>query len=173
MSVIAVKRYKDKIIIGCDSQVTKGDDKNIDSSFTKLTKINKNFIIGSAGYAKIHSLLVLFCETTLPKNNDQVEIIRFFNNFNSWLKKEISEDLDHSTNSFIFVLNKKVFTFYDYNLVEVKKFDSIGSGDSKALAILSYGDITNQDVTIDECLQAVCKIDLYCHAPIITYTITI
>lgn len=172
MSVIAVKKYKDKIVIASDSQTTFGGNKEIKEDNTKLLKINENLIIGSAGYSRTILLFELFCETNQPKNNDKIELLRFFNQFESWLSKN-TKDCSINDNSFLIILNKKVFYFSNYNLEEVKDFDAIGSGGTKALAILSYLNLTKKETDLKEVLEAVSQIDLYCHTPIKTYTVNL
>lgn len=170
MSVIAVKKYKDKIVIASDSQTTFGENKEIKENTTKLVKINENLIVGSSGYSRTILLFEMFCETNQFKSSDKMEILRFFNAFEVWLSQN-TVGCSIKQNSFFLIANKKVFHFNDYYLEEVKNFDAIGSGGDKALAILSYLNLTKQETDLKDVLEAVSQIDLYCHTPIKSYTV--
>jgi ATP-dependent protease HslVU (ClpYQ) peptidase subunit len=168
MSVIAIKNTKDKIVIISDNQVTYGDDKVLGNSPTKLIQITDNLIFGSAGECRVTCLLDLFCETMKPKNSDKIEIIRFFNNFEKWMKANTEDNhITISTNHFIIICDKKSFIFKNYYLKEIVEgeFDSIGSGSSKAMVAMELVE------DLEKAISAVCNVDLYCHLPLIKFEV--
>lgn len=163
MTVIAVKVEEDKVTIASDSQTTYGYRKHIKENTTKLTRISDDFIVGSSGLAKVNQLLELFCETVKPKNNSNREIIRFFKSFEAWLDKEASSKLD--TNNFLFILDKKVFHFDEYYLLEIKDYYAIGSGSDYALVALELGQ------SAERAVQSACKLDIFCNEPVKTFEV--
>jgi ATP-dependent protease HslVU (ClpYQ) peptidase subunit len=162
MSVIAVKIESDKILIGSDSQTTRGDYmKYIVEPGGKSCKLQQfeDLIVGAVGMAKTIQLMGLFLETNKLKNSSEIEVVRFFKSFEDWLKKEVGDgDISHS--SFLIVKDNRVLEFSDYYVREIQDYWAIGSGSVWALPVLSLG------YSLPEALEAACKLDLYCSGPI-------
>jgi ATP-dependent protease HslVU (ClpYQ) peptidase subunit len=158
MSVIAIKVTDKQIVIGSDTQVTHYGVFKSNDDDAKLLQFD-DLIIGSAGSCKVFNLLPIFLETNKLKSNSDSDIIRFFKNYESWLKKETNVDSIHG-NNFLIVKDKKAFEFSNYYLREITDYWAIGSGLPWALAILAL------DMTVEKALEASCKLDLYCSKPI-------
>lgn len=162
MSVIAVKIESDRILIGSDTQTTRGDfmkyNTGPETGSCKLQQFD-DLIIGSVGSAKTIRLLGLFLETNKLKDSSEIEIVRFFKSFEDWLRKETG-DGNISRNEFLIVKDSRALEFSNYYIQEIQDYWSIGSGSIWALPVLALG------YSLQEALDAACKLDLYCSGPI-------
>lgn len=162
MSIIVVKKYTDKIVIGCDSQTTQWWNKNIREEPIKLVDLG-DIVVGSAGMVKTTKLLHSYInQRKVTKLHDEIDILNFIRDFEKWIKENTGDtNFSIQENSFIFVKDSNVWTVREgYLIEEVKKFAAIGSGHDKALIALELGH------EVEETLKAVCKFDLYCSEPI-------
>lgn len=160
MSVIAVKITKNEIIIGSDTQATKSGYMKFDATQNgqTLCKLEQfeNLIIGAVGDSRMIRLMPLFLITNKLGNATEMEIVRFFHKFESWLKIEISVNIDISKNAFLVVFENKVFEFQNYFIREIKEFWAMGSGAKWALPALELG------ADVKKAVEVACKFDLYC-----------
>ena len=172
MTVIAVKRTKNKIIIGSDSQTTRGRNKFGDTKKVMYPNASKIFevngmVIGCAGNVVGNALMSVFAKTHQPKIPIEDDVIAFMVEFNEWAKKQ-DKDFNFRGNHFFIVFKKVVFEVMDGLLVrEVGKFSAIGSGMFLALGALYY------NKTIKEAVQVAKEYDLYCGGKTIIKEISI
>ncbi len=89
MSVVAVRKYKDRIEIACDSQTTHGNHKYIkartDNNHNKFFKEN-GMIVAHSGLVADMSFMRVFCKTHKIKDGDVVSILEFITEFIIWCK---------------------------------------------------------------------------------------
>jgi len=158
MSIVAVKKYKDKIVIGADSIVVRygTQDKRKDA---KLFRVDEDLIIGGSGFVKNLVLLKLFSQNHKIKTCDEDGIIEWFSEFQEWaLKKDKSFSQDKT--EFLVVFKNKVFDFFNYNVREVKKYEAIGAGMDYALTALYL------EKSVAEAIEVSCELSIYCEKPI-------
>lgn len=154
MSVIVVKKYKDRIEIAADKQSsgTYGGTKNLDTS--KLTKID-NIIFGSVGYLSHHNLMIQFLATNKLSEVNKQSMLDFIVKFQKYIKELNSENKLY--NDYIFIVKKKVFFIDSYFTVEeITDNKCIGSGGKFAQVALHYGK------SVSDAVRVACKYDLYC-----------
>ncbi len=162
MSIIVVKKYPDKIVLGCDSQATHWWNKQITEEPVKLVDLG-DIVVGSAGFVKVTKLLHTYIsQRKVTKLHDEVDILNFIKDFEKWIKDNtVGSDIKMSDNEFIFVKDDKIWTVKEgYLIEEVEHFTAIGSGYDKALMALELGH------DVEETVKAVCKFDLFCSEPV-------
>ena len=167
MSVIGVKKDKNKIIIVADSQESFGDSlkKNVDG--IKLRRVSENTIIGGAGNGHIMSLFYAYVDKN-PLDNiiEAYELIEYFTQFNKWTKdimNEVTEDLYIiSSVQFLLIIKEKVWEFNNFYIRELKdgEITSIGSGADQLLCCMELTD------SLIEGIRIVCKYNVHCSEPL-------
>lgn len=162
MSVVALKVYKDKIVIGADSQSTSyWHNKN---STNKIYKIADDFVIGGVGYTSHNQMMSLFCETNKPADCRKRDILEFIVQFNEWMKKKDSDFQPY--NDFLMVFCDKAFWITSDLLVqEIKDYCAIGSGLEYAKAGLYLGK------SVKDSIKIACDLTIYCGEPIEVYEV--
>lgn len=165
MSVVAVKKYPDKIIIAADSQVSWGKNKTDSEKLGqngKLFKVN-GLIVGSAGSTAELSLFRNFCLNHKPKGMRVDDMLSFFVEFATWAKT-----LNPSfilENHYLIIIKNKIFRCLGYDIEEVNRFFSIGSGMFLALGALEMNADPKNAVDVAK------KFDLYCSGKVIIFTV--
>lgn len=167
MSVILVKKEKDKIIIASDSQETYGDDCQENVFDFKLREVEPGVFIGSAGNAHVCSMLYAYIEeNSILEVNKSIELINYYRKFSDWIA-DILQDEDDKINpattcQFIIIIKDKVWQFVNYYVREINigEYASIGSGSQTALACTK---LSNSMVDI---IKAVCSTNTHCSEPI-------
>lgn len=164
MSVVALKVYEDKIVMGADSQSTSYWH-NKDST-NKIYRVTPEFVIGGVGYTSHNQMMSLFCETNKPASSRKRDILEFFVNFNDWMKKRTDDFRPY--NSFLIIFQDKAFWVTSDLLVqEIKDYCAIGSGMEYAKAGLYLGKTVKQSIKI------ACDLTIYCGEPIEIYEVKI
>lgn len=159
MSVVAVKNYKDKIVIGADTQGTRG------VSYDKLAKLFKedeyNLFWGTSGSGAELSAYQVFLKTHKPAENNQKGIHEHFVEFMKF-KQEYTGNLEIN-NSYLIIYETKAY-YIGGNLyveqIEENKEEAIGSGYRESKAALMLGH------TMKEAIQIACDSNIYCNEPI-------
>ena len=167
MSVILVKKYKDKVILGSDTQETSGESGQENINFSKIRKINDSVWIACAGNAHVASLLYAYAEVNdMTEITKSIQLISYFKNFFDWVN-EIIIPIPDMINpciscQFIIVVNNKVWNFNNYYLrdLDENEVSSIGIGSQSALACMKITD------SVETALTAVCDTDIYCSLPL-------
>lgn len=169
MSVVVVRNYKNKIVIGSDSiSVLRFTQSKIE--YGKLHKINKDFIIGGVGLSADNSQMSLFARNHQPQRADEDGVMDFITEFIKWKKVKLDAPNTSLENSrFIIVFKKKVFVVEGGTLLvqEIKegKYDAIGAGMDYALSSLYLGQ------TVEKAVEVACELSIYCEKPINLITI--
>lgn len=169
MSVIAAKKYKDKIVIGSDQQISfwRDKEKKDEKVPIKLHKISDNIIFGSAWSCAESNCMKMFLEHYEPKLvTDLKSVFEMIKQFKEWWKYYWWNE--RCENEYILITNSKIYQiiWWDY-IEEVDEFTAIWSWWMKAMACLhTWADI-------ETTLKAVCAYDLFCSEPIILYTVKI
>jgi len=160
MSVVAVKKYKNRIVLGCDSQIsTNGgnkllvDDKNIE--FCKIIKTN-GLIIGLVGIPTDMSYMRMYAKTHKPKSTREEDMLEWFVEYVEWCRKK-DKDYSPSKSRFIAIYRKEVYMIDgDFEIRKIKDYYAMGSGGFLALGALFY------DKTIKQAIRVAKEFDLYC-----------
>lgn len=157
MSIITVQITSLEIQMACDTQATSGSMKynQRPKDYCKIQQFD-DVVIGVVGSIKQAQMLSIFMDTNKIKNSEEIEIIRFFKAFESWLKNNIAADMTLNDCDFFIIIEKKVFLFSNFYIREIKDFWAIGSGCIWALPALELG------ADAKKAVEVACKFDLYC-----------
>lgn len=175
MSVILIKKEKESIIVGADSQETSGESRQENIYDAKLRKIEDGVYIAGAGDGHIYSMLCAYAEeNSLKEINTAMNLIKYFYKFNEWIMEIVTEEADMKMPSplqrsqYILIIDGRIWYFAGFYVREINEgeFHTIGSGSQAAAACMNLG------VTIEEALKATCKVDIYCSEPIKILEIT-
>lgn len=163
MSVVAIKVYDDKIVIGADTQSTRANKIKLNS--TKLLKVNDNLTFGHCGNLRDTELFYAFAkENNINEHNQVTDIYDFLLKYKQYLYSKIGTY--EEIGEFIIVNNGKAFrSINNIQVEEITDFDAIGSGDDIALTALYLGK------TVEEAIEITTKLDLYCALPMLVFTI--
>jgi len=159
MSIVAVKNYKDKIVIGSDSIRVRGYTQ-AKKEFCKMIEVEKGFVISGAGLARDHILLAEYATSNKPKRETYDGILDWFGTYHEWLKKKTGENNVKIENSYLIVFNKRIYRFHDYYLEEVDNYEAIGAGMDYALTALYLGE------SVEKAVECACELSIYCEKPI-------
>jgi len=158
MSIVAVKKYKNEIVIGSDSIMVHGWTQEKDR-LSKMFKIGKDMVMGTAGECRIATLFKDFLSNHKPKYTNEDGYIRLINEFTNEYKD--LKGFDPSKNDFIVIYNKKIFSINDgYHVREIKDYYAIGAGMDYALAALYNG------CDVKKAIETACHLSIYCEKPI-------
>lgn len=139
MTVIAARKYPDRIEFASDSMLTVGDEKSAQDSFcfNKLYECN-GLIVGSAGASYEGSLFRIYCSTHKPSGVGINSIVDFFFQFEQWIKTK--SDGWRLENSYLICFEGHLFkVFSGLEIFEIKEFESIGVGYPIAKTALYLG----------------------------------
>jgi ATP-dependent protease HslVU (ClpYQ) peptidase subunit len=157
MTVIAVKKHKDKIVIGSDSIRAYGSTQQ-KLEYGKLKKLD-GFIFGHAGAAVNVTLMCMFAKTHKIDGPNEDAVSNFMAEYLQWCKKKINDYKFES--QFLFVIGGKIFVvFQDLCIYEIEDYYAIGAGMDFALASLYLGK------SVKEAVEAACELSIYCEKPI-------
>lgn len=177
MSVIAVRKYSDRIEFAADSiSVSKGFIKRVaESSLSKGSDNDKNLImdnvklfespdqglvIGSVGWVMQTTFLQMYSKYHKPKGIDLDDILEYICDFYAWAKSKDSSFAEIG-NEYIICFENQLFKITDRYLVEkIPEYDAIGVGEPFALTALSLGKSPK------EAVQVANKLCLYCCDPV-------
>lgn len=160
MSVVAVKKYNNKIVIGSDSIIVSDDESTmrIDKN-GKLKKLKNDMILGITGCCSAETLFIDFLEDHIPKRNTVDGYIRLLAKF--WKEiKEIDDEIEMDDFSAIIVYKNKIFEIENFYVHEVRTYTAIGVGEAYALTALNLG------MNIREAIKVTCKTTVWCSEPI-------
>ena len=166
MSVVAVKVYKDKIVMSADSIIVSGWQDKTPVGNNKLFEVN-NMIIGSAGDAQELTHMYLFAENHSPLDMTERGVIKFMNEFRLWRIAEFGVSSEKQvSNDYLIASKGKVFLCNGVCYIgEVKDFYAIGAGEDYAKSALYLGH------SPAEAVKVACALSCYVDEPIITKSI--
>jgi len=163
MSVVVVKNYKDKIVIGSDNISIRGITQS-KKEFSKLQRVSKDIIIGSVGAKAIGALLRQFAKNHRPLVNNCDGILDFLNEFIVWKKKKLDDSKDLSNNAFILCFKGKVYMIeggsFLVDEINTNEYEAIGAGMDYSLSALYLGH------TVRKAVEVACELTIYCEKPI-------
>lgn len=164
MSVLSVKNYKDKVVIGADTQVTRW------MNMEKITKLFKDpkqdLYYGCAGSCSEITAFQVFLETHKPADNSIRSLHEFFTNF--VLFKKSFTDKFELDNYYLIVFEKTPYFVEDSLYIsEIKEgeYESIGAGFVEANTAMKLGK------GVKTALEIACDMNIYCNKPVDIYTI--
>ena len=164
MSVVAVKISDGLIEIAGDTQSTWGRNKfsKIDTSDKhikangKIFQVN-NMTIGCAGATSDIGLLQIYSKTHRPKEMDRDSILEWIVEFKEFANKKAQVSFNDISVHGILILDGKVFSFYDFlDVIEIKTFNAVGSGQWLAIGAMELG------ASVQQAVSVACKYDLFC-----------
>lgn len=159
MSVIAVRKYKEKIVLAGDLQTSWGDSKLVDAKnqmFLDPSKLWKHngLVVGGAGYVSVSTMFRIFTKTRKPTTCSVEGILEFLVEFVEWAKKK---DTNFKLeNHFIIIYEGKIFQTIEYEVREVPEYNAVGSGMFLALGAMYKG------ADPEEAVEVAKQFDLFC-----------
>ena len=167
MSVVAVKVYKEKIVMAADSIIVHGWGDKSPVGRDKMCEVN-GMLIGASGDASECTHIMLFAENHTPLEMNEREITKFMNEYRSWRIKELGLPPETGLGSqYLIAYKGKVFYCAGNNYIgEVKDFFAIGAGDQYASAAMYLGHSPYDAVKV------ACALSCYVDEPIIEKTIS-
>lgn len=141
---------------------------------SKLREISPGIYVGSCGDGHLGSLLYAYLEkNSLSQVESAIELADFFKDFAEWAAKylELHPEKPGTLygSQFIIVIYENAWIFNNYYIRNLKEgdFSAIGAGAQAGLACMYIG------ASVEEALEAVCKVDIYCSEPIKIFEIGI
>ena len=161
MSVVAARKYPDKLVFASDSIRVSGHLKET-SRVTggeqgKLFEVN-NMIIGSVGYVMELSFMQIFARNHRPAAATVEAVLDFIVEFYAWAKSK--DDGFGRKNEYLFGIEGNIFRIIDSYLVEkLSEFGAIGAGEHFALTAMYL------DKTPEEAVEIANELCVYCSGP--------
>lgn len=156
MTVIAAKKINNgKIHFAADSYCGIGwGEKNENKELDVVKLFNTNGITcGVTGNLYDANKFRLFCETTRPRNDSEIELVRFMADY----MKSVN---DKNSSTFIVAFGKQLYEINGLDVIQVKNFIAVGAGGSFARTAMYLGKNPKEAVSI------ACKLSPYCSKPI-------
>jgi ATP-dependent protease HslVU (ClpYQ) peptidase subunit len=166
MSVVAARKYSDKLVFAADSIRVSGflteNSRVSGHEQGKLFEAN-DMVIGSVGLVMELSFMQLFARNHKPASATVEGVLDFIVEFYAWSKKK--DDTFGRKNSYLIGMGDEIFRVCDSYLVEkINEFSAIGAGQHFALTAM-YLDKNPQeavDIANDLCV--------FCSGPVNTIT---
>lgn len=141
MTVIAVKRVGDSILMAADSQTSSGNNHIVPAESkarnSKIVEVN-GFCFGGSGMAFESVFLEIFARNHKPSEPTVNGVIDFLMDFQEWGRKK-SHDFK-SENHYLFVIEGKIFQTWGGIVTEERdQYAAIGSGFEYAVTALHLG----------------------------------
>jgi hypothetical protein len=162
MSVIAVRKYKDRIEIASDTQVTIDWDSKEKNSFAKLGRLSPDLVVGCCGDAGLFVLLREYCKTNTLRFSGESAIIEFFTKFHKYAKSEHMDASDYNvnTNTFVLIHGHTIYVVGGYYVRKINNYYATGSGGIAAFVALDLGS------SVTKAVQVACKHSIHCGLPV-------
>lgn len=162
MSVVAAKKYSDKLVFAADSIRVSGylteTYRVVGDEQGKLFEVN-DMIIGSVGYIMELSFMQIFARNHKPSAPTVEGVLDFMVEFYAWAKKK--DDSFGKKNRYLIGIEDSIFRVCDSYLVEkINEFSAIGAGEHFALTAMYL------DKTPEEAVEIANELCVYCSAPI-------
>ena len=169
MSVVAAKRFADKLEFAADSirvdgylietaRVT-GDEQG------KLFEVN-DIIIGTVGYVMELSFMQIFARNHKPAAATVEGVLDFIVEFYAWAKKK--DDTFGRKNSYLIGMEGEIFRVSSSYLVEkINEFSAIGAGQHFALTAMYL------EKSPKEAVEIANELCVYCSGPVNVITKTL
>lgn len=182
MSVVVAIKDKDRILVGCDSQVTLGYTKSILKSQLKIWKPedDKEIVMGLVGAFRDTNILSTAKEwiEELPKLKNEINfkyivrtvVPKVFKELNSYGRMKIKDGIQSLDSNVMFAYKDKAYQIEgDGCVIEID--DILADGSGYRLCLGAWNSLKDKDIPIKEKLiqviKAACESDLYVNYPII------
>ncbi len=162
MSVVAARRYTDKLEFAADSIRVSGylaeNSRVTGHEQGKLFQVN-DMIIGSVGYIMELSFMQIFARNHKPSTPTIEGVLDFIVEFYGWAKKK--DDSFSKRNSYLIGIEGEIFRVCDSYLVEkINEFSAIGAGEHFALTAMYL------DKNPREAVEIANELCVYCSGPV-------
>ena len=148
MSVVAVRKYPDRLDFAADSIRTVGyrQESQRVTELTKLVEVN-DMTIGGVGYSVELSFLFLFAKTHKPKAATTDAVLDFLVEFYDWARAK-NESFGRQ-NHYLLGFQGEAFRICDGYLVDrINEFGAIGAGEDFALTAMHLGKTETEAIEV-------------------------
>jgi ATP-dependent protease HslVU (ClpYQ) peptidase subunit len=162
MSVVAARKYPDKLVFAADSIRVSGFFLRETSRVTgneqsKLFEVN-DLIIGSVGLIMELSFMQIFARNHKPAAPTVEAVLDFIIEFYNWAKSK--DDSFGKKNDYLIGIEREIFRVCDSYLVEkINEFSAIGAGEYFALTAMYL------DKSPQEAVEISNELCVYCAGP--------
>lgn len=153
MTVIAVKKYKDKFVVAADTMTVYGDLKKNHIFGSKIQNIGYNVTVALSGYVKHFEALRTFHRDNPLTAKDITEFYDWIHSYYDFISDKIGDD---ETCGLLFILNKKIFYAGGSEIHEITTDFGLGAGDTIAITAMHLGK------TAQEAVQAAIDLNAFC-----------
>ncbi len=162
MTVIAARKYADRIEFAADSIITRGStqisDRTLDAP--KLFQHN-GLTIGLTGALAEGSLMQIFTRNHKPASASLEGLIDFLFEFEGWVRHR---DTGFTiANAYLIGFEGKLFrTYARFDVFEISEFEAIGAGQDFAITAMHLEKSPTEAVSI------ACTLSVWCSLPVST-----
>lgn len=146
MTVIAAKIEKDKIVMSCDSLVTRGWHSKSTGYDDKII-VGPDFLIGIAGLARTSALMQVFSKNHPLASGSLERMVEWCYEFTEYCNKHVKK-WDQNANNCILAHEKRLVILENWTPLEVTDYCAIGSGYQHAEAAMYLGCSTREAVDV-------------------------
>jgi ATP-dependent protease HslVU (ClpYQ) peptidase subunit len=169
MSVVAARRYPDKLFFASDSirvsGMTQETSRVAGHEQGKLFQTN-GLVIGSVGYIMELSFMQLFARNHKPSAATVEAVLDFMLEFYSWAKSK--DDCFGRHNNYLIGMEREIFRVSDSYLVEtINEFSAIGAGEDFALTAMHL------EKNPEEAVGIANRLCIFCSEPVISIHVPI
>ena len=147
MTVIAAKVYDDKIVMSCDSQISRGYNKRNNVMPSKVIK-GTDFLVGLCGDATLITFLHMFSKNHPIGDGEEAAVIDWIVEFLEFIKKKTGNWHATGNNQLLIAHKSGLYVIVDWAPIKVKDWYAIGSGFEYAEAALYLGRDTKTAVDV-------------------------
>ncbi len=137
MSVIAARKYTDRIVMAADSINLFGQTKETKNLRVKLRKIGEDFMVGAAGTSRETGLFYNYLDTHKLAVPTEAAVLNLMVEFIDFARK--FDERFWTENEYLIAYKTALFYVYDLDVIEVKEYAAIGAGEDYALTALRLG----------------------------------
>ncbi len=162
MTVVAARKYPDRIEFAADSIVTRGSTQITDRSIAAPKLFQQNGLtIGLTGALAEGSLMQIFTRNHKPASASLEGVIDFLFEFEGWVRnRDTAFTID---NAYLIGFEGKLFRTYPrFDVFEVSEFDAIGAGQDFAITAMHL------EKTPTEAVSIACVLSVWCSLPVST-----
>lgn len=161
MSVVAARKYEDRISFAADSISIAGSTRITQRIETSAKLFQTNGItLGGAGSARELSLISLYVRNHSPVNDDLESMIDFVWRFEKWVQERDVEF--KAENHYLLAFQSGLFrTYGGLEIFQVNEFDAVGAGQDFAITALHL------EKTPHEAVDIASQLSVWCHPPVI------
>lgn len=182
MSVVVAIKDGDRVLVGCDSQVTQGYTKSTLKSQRKIWKPedDKDIVMGLVGDFRDANILSTSEKwiDELTKLKDEVNFkyvvrnitLKIFRELNSFGRMIIDDGIQSINSNIIFTYKDKMYNINGDGCV-IESDEIIADGSGYRLCLGAWNSLKDKDIPIKDKLvqviKAACENDLYVNYPIV------